>query len=82
MYNESVIDNALVSQKDVIWGMIGESRYEEALFVISFVSDMWEACDYGYKIVEFCNVIKRDATNWEYANRADRMLRKHFSLVS
>ena len=82
MYNEAIIDNALIGQKDAIWGMIGESRYEEALSALAFISSMWEACSYGYKIVELCNVVKRDATNWEFVNRADRLLRIHQSLVS
>lgn len=57
--NEAELDNALVQQKDRLLRLINEaveSDNPHLLYVVTdcleFVSELWNVCDYTYKVAE------------------------------
>jgi hypothetical protein len=59
------LSNALVAQKDYIIRLINDGHITGAATALGVVSDMWNACGYGYKIRELNNRISiaLDASN-------------------
>jgi len=53
-----MLDNELVRQKDHIYNLIVEERYEDALVLLDFAADLWAACNYAYKTAELKNIIR------------------------
>jgi hypothetical protein len=50
--DEATLGNHLVLQKDTIIRMIHAKAYDDADKVLTFVSSLWSAAGYGYKIGE------------------------------
>lgn len=49
---QNKLDNALVRQKDAILFEINNGEYSKAQMHLDLVRDLWNACNYGYKVLE------------------------------
>ena len=50
------LDNILVHQKDGILSLVALGKYERAIFALETLQELWEECNYGYKLRE---IVKR-----------------------
>jgi len=51
------IENILVAQKNLIISMINDGKISSAYAMLMVVRELWENCDYGYKVKEIDNRI-------------------------
>jgi hypothetical protein len=59
MVNSAQLDNALVAQKNHLLELINEGYYGEAIQLLMFVKELWDAVGYRYKTVELKERIKQ-----------------------
>jgi hypothetical protein len=50
------LDNILVHQKDSILSLVALGKYERAINALETLHELWEECNYGYKLRE---IVKR-----------------------
>ncbi len=51
--------NVLVMQKNALLALINEGKLEEAVRILNFLAPTWQAGNYGYKVREIKERIKR-----------------------
>ena len=61
------IDNMLVHQKDHVFGLIADGSGLLAVRILEAVQEMWNAAGYGYKGIELCDIIVRQAEHNQHA---------------
>lgn len=57
------IDNELIRQKDRLIVLVNDGQFQEALTILEFVRELWEAAGYGYKYHEMVTRIR--AAVWD-----------------
>ena len=77
------IDFILIKQKDRIFDMIHEGKYEETLALLDFLRPLWQECSYLYKwheckraVAEAIREKLTSATHWKQEQKWRDMLQK------
>lgn len=58
---ECDLGNALVHQKNRLLALCNDGRYEQALDLLEFVAESWQAAGYGYKAREIRDRVRAEA---------------------
>lgn len=63
MPSEKELDSLLIQQKNDILTYINNEEYDKALAILLVICGVWQACHYGYKYNELCNLMKERKSN-------------------
>jgi len=83
---DHVLDNCLIHQKDAIIDLIDSGKHDEAITLLKFVKELWEAASYDYKYRELKERGVRAADNrencrhWKHVQSLTAIQNKYRSL--